>query len=692
MKRRGAIPALGTLLSTMLGLVAEAGLPLPETAEAGAPQEDMMESAPVEPGVFEGDVRDLPRVVPWQEGDPVREIPRRVFPAPEPIVPEPSPPDPLLRPQMKPQSRDGHPGWPEGLPWKPRDLGGSSSPQAFNPPDLIFAGVGFNGTLPPDPVGDVGFEHYIQMVNSPGGSRVRIFDKLGNRLADFDLASLAPSGFGPCKMGSGDPIVLFDSLANRWLLAEFADPDRGDHLCVYVSRTADPVGGGFFVYDFTVPQFPDYPKYAVWPDAYYVSTNESRPAAYALQRGRMLNGNPAGFQRFTAPRLRGFEFQALTPSDLDGPTPPPPGSPHYFVRHRDDEAHDAGRNDPTRDFLEIWELRIDFSNPAGSSFVLAASVGTAEFDSNLCGLTSFECFPQPGTPTRLDPLREVVMWRSQYRNFGTHEMLLGNFVTDVDGSDHGGIRWYELRKTGGGPWTLFQEGTQAPDAEHRFMGSIAMDRQGDIALGYSVSGTLVFPSIRYTGRLATDPPGTFPQGEVNVATGLASQTLSTRFGDYSAMSVDPGDDCTFWYTNEFIGIDGQWATRIARFAFPACIQNAPPPPPTCRGLPATVIGTEGADVLFGTEGRDVIVGLGGDDRIFGGAGRDTICGGSGNDLIFGEAGRDRLFGEHGRDTLRGGPGRDTLVGGQGRDTLDGGSSRDRCQGGRGRDTVRRCER
>ena len=175
-------------------------------------------------------------------------------------------------------------------------------------------------------------------------------------------------------------------------------------------------------------------------------------------------------------------------------------------------------------------------------------------------------------------------------------------------------------------------------------------------------------------------------------TGLSSQTEAERWGDYSAMSVDPNDDCTFWYTNEFVGAGGLWATRIARFRFSECTENIPRRAPTCRGLPVTVLGTEGADILVGTAGDDVIGGLGGNDIIHGGGGRDTICGGSGNNRIRGGAGRDRLFGESGRDRLRGGAGRDTLHGGAGRDVLDGGSGGDRCSGGRGSDTARRCER
>jgi hypothetical protein len=227
--------------------------------------------------------------------------------------------------------------------------------------------------------------------------------------------------------------------------------------------------------------------------------------------------------------------------------------------------------DPAQDYLEIFEFQVDFATPANSTFSGPIAIPIAEIDSDLCGLSSFFCFPQPGTGTTLDPLREVIMWRLQYRNFGSHETLVGNLVTDVDGTDHGGIRWFELRKTGAGPWSLFQEGTYAPDAAHRWMGSIAMDQAGNIALGYSVSDdTSIFPSIRYTGRLASDPPGTMPQGEVSLIAGSGSQTFATRWGDYSSMNVDPANDCTFWYTNEYMPAGGAWQTRIGSFTFPSC--------------------------------------------------------------------------------------------------------------------------
>ena len=242
----------------------------------------------------------------------------------------------------------------------------------FSTPVLNFEGIAFTGAFPPDTVGDVGPNHYIQMVNDGvnGGSVFAVYDKAGNLLAGpISLQSLWTEG-GACAAGLGDPIVLYDPLADRWLLSEFAATDTDNHLCVYISQTPDPVSGGWFLYDFPTPDFPDYPKYAVWPDAYYVSSNESSPAVYALDRTRMLTGQPATFQRFTAPRLAGFNFQALLPSDLDGSTPPPAGAPNYFMRHRDDEVHGApGGN--LIDGSGTWQsISVDISAALGSSNVV----------------------------------------------------------------------------------------------------------------------------------------------------------------------------------------------------------------------------------------------------------------------------------------------------------------------------------
>jgi cysteine-rich repeat protein len=478
-------------------------------------------------------------------------VPKRVYPKPAPGNPRNQPTwrvDPLLEIQER------------GSTTRQQVTSGRGQISA---PNVNETGLPFTGAYPPDTVGDVGPTVYIQAVNGAGGTVIQGYNKTGG--LEFGPTVLDTIGFGVCANGLGDPIVLHDRAADRWLLAEFSAVANA--LCVYVSQTSDP-GGAYFAYGFVTPNFPDYPKFAVWSDSYLVTTNESGPSpVYAMDRSQMLIGGAATMQRFTAPDLGGFGFQALTPADLDGAILPPLGTPGYFVRHRDDEVHNPGSNDPGGDFLEIWELSVDHAVPANSTFTGPTNIAITEIDSELCGLFSFNCFPQPNGQ-RLDPLREVVMWRLQYRNFGSHETLVGNLTTDVSGTDRGGIRWFELRNSGSG-WALFQEGTYSPDTDNRWMGSIAMDQAGNMALGYSVVSPTQFTDIRYTGREAGDPAGTLPQGEFTIAAGAGSQTVE-RWGDYSAMSVDPGDDCTFWYTNEFVLASGNWDTQIASLKFDSC--------------------------------------------------------------------------------------------------------------------------
>lgn len=437
----------------------------------------------------------------------------------------------------------------------------AAQPDGFDTPLFNFNGQGYTFVNPPDTVGDIGKDHYIQMINA---TRVAIYDKTTGALVipTFDLTAL-----GGCATGSGDPVVLYDQLADRWLLSEFGS---GSSLCVFVSQTPDPTGA-YYSYQFSTPSFPDYPKYGVWPDAYYVTTNESSPAVYAFNRTAMLAGTAATSQRFIAPGLAGFSFEALTPSDLDGMAPPPPGAPNYVMRHVDTEAHSVAGY-PSNDILEIWAFSVNWTTPALSTFSKIADILTAEFDSTLCGLSSFYCMGMPGvaqgSTSSLDPLREVIMHRLGYRNFGDHEALVGNFVTDI-GSNIGGVRWFELRKVGAGAWSLYQEGTYAPTTtDNRWMGGIAMDGAGNIALGYNVSSQTVYPSLRYVGRLAADPLGTLPQGEYTLVNG-SGVNGSNRYGDYAAMGIDPIDDCTFWFTGMY-NASSQWSTRIGAFKFDAC--------------------------------------------------------------------------------------------------------------------------
>lgn len=456
---------------------------------------------------------------------------------------------------------------------------------AISVPILQFDGQGFSGVNPPDMTGDVGVNFYIQAINDSGGTLYTVYKKQDGSVAagPFALSDLG----GPS--GKGDPIVLYDHLAKRWVLSEFAA--SGNKLIIYVSQTSDPISGGWFNYVFDTPHFPDYPKYGVWPDAYYVTSNErDGPAVYALDRSKMLAGDPGAppsMQRFVANELEGFGFQALTPCDLDGAAPPA-GSPNYVMRHRDDEVHNFGANDGSQDFLDLYEFHVDWTDSDNSTLSGPVGVPIAEFDSDLSGLLSFSCFPQKNSSVRLDPLREVIMNRLQYRNFGTHETLVGSFVTDVNGSDHGGVRWFEMRKSPGVAWHIHQEGTYAPDSHHRWMSSIAMNGRGDIAMGYNITSNTMFPGLRYVGRLSSDPMGTMVQGERVFAKGTGANS-SIRYGDYSALTVDPTNDSVFWFTGEY-NKTGNWSTRIGTFKF-----EQPDPDETDDGPDDEVDGDQESD-------------------------------------------------------------------------------------------------
>ncbi len=430
-------------------------------------------------------------------------------------------------------------------------------------PTLTFDGAmrsTAGGFSPPDTVGDVGPNHYVQMVNVV----FTIFDKNGTVLA-------GPTPFNQLFAGQpnvcatqndGDPIVVYDRLADRWLLSQFTWPNG---MCIAISTTPDPTGS-YHLYRFTTPQFPDYFKFGVWPDAYYMSANEGSYTAYAFNRSQMLNGSPATYQRVAG------GTNLYLPSDLDGATPPPAGTPNQFYTFKDGGFHGGV------DRLEIWEFDVDFATPANTTFTLAQSLPVASFNYTVCGFFNFNCIRQLGTTQRVDSVSEWPMWRLAYRNFGTHEAMVGNFAVDVTGTEVAGIRWFELRRLPGtGSWTLHQEGTYAPDSHSRWMGSIAMDKAGNIALGYSVSSSTMHPAIRYTARHADDPLGTM-RPEVSLIEGGTFFSANNRWGDYSSMNVDPADDCTFWYTNQYQSSDSStnWRTRVGTFIIPGCLGEEPP--------------------------------------------------------------------------------------------------------------------
>lgn len=487
---------------------------------------------------------------------------------------------PLLTSMAKKAEDDTGPGGPVGDTRHDPDpvLQSSTGKGVFSQQGAIpgtganFNGLSGTGATPPDPVGDIGPNHYVQMVNT----RFQIFTRAG--VSVFGPANINTlfAGFGgPCQTeNAGDPVVVYDQLADRWLLSQFSDSTGPFFNCVAVSTTADPTGT-YFRYAFEAPTFPDYPKYGVWPDGYYLNTRESGGGVlgmYALERSAMIAGNPgARVVRFTVTQT-GTGPNGLLTADLDGSTLPPVGSPNYLIGSRDNDFGAAS------DALLLYKFQVDWVTPANSTFTGPTILPTASFDSIFpCAPTSRECIPQPQTTSKIDILsyRQRPTFRLAYRNFGTHESLVTNQSVEAS-TGIAGMRWWEVRSPNNNP-VIFQEGTYAPgvtDNIHRWMGSIAMDQQGNIAIGYSVSdATSVFPGIRYTGRLVSDPLGQLPQGEGTIIDGGGSQ-LSTgrRWGDYSSMNVDSTDDCTFWYTNQYYAVTSTagWSTRIASFKFPGC--------------------------------------------------------------------------------------------------------------------------
>lgn len=449
---------------------------------------------------------------------------------------------------------------------------------SFNGPSNI------SGVTPPDPVGDVGLAHYVAMSNLS----FAVYTKTTGALAYGPAANNTLwAGFGgPCQTeNAGDPIVLYDQLADRWMLTQFTGAGPTYFNCVALSTTSDPLGS-YYRWAFTTgSNFPDYPKYGVWPDAYYIATREfaggvtfAGVGAYALNRAEMLAGNPAPqVVSFLAPP-GGTPYNVgdgLLPADIDGTALPPAGSPNYFMGSMDN----GGPYSAPQDALTLWKFHVDWVTPANSTFSLADTIAVAAFDSMFpCTPSSRECIPQPTTSNKIDILsyRQRTLWRLAYRNFGTHESLVTNQSVEA-APNMAGIRWYEIRSPNSSP-IIYQQSTYAPgisDGIHRWMGSIAMDSAGNMALGYSASAvTTTFPSVWYTGRLVTDPLNSLPQGEGSFVNGTGAQTGSQRWGDYTSMNVDPTDDCTFWYVNEYLLANGiNWNLRIGSFKFPVCPLN-----------------------------------------------------------------------------------------------------------------------
>jgi len=432
---------------------------------------------------------------------------------------------------------------------------------------LNFDGITADGYIPPDTNLSVGATQIVQIVNV----EYAVYDKLTSTRLTVPAAihTIFTALGAPCGTADGgDPVVLYDKMAGRWLVSQLEFPSsRSNYVCIAVSTTSDATGS-YNLYEVPFNQYlPDYPKFGVWPDAYYFSANMFRNGssftgakACAFPRSAMLAGQTS---------IQGICFQqsssvaSLLPSDLDGSTQPSSGEPNFYVNF-------------VTNGLNLYRFHVDFATPSNSTFTGPVSVSNVAPFSQACG--GGTCIPQPGTTQQLDSLGDRLMFRLAYRNFGSYESLVVNHSVQISGSSNQtGIRWYEIRNPTGTP-SVYQQSTYAPDTStYRWMGSIAEDQSGDLAVGYSVSNSSnIYPGIRYAGRVPSDTPGTL-EAESGIVNGAASQTgsYSYRWGDYSSMSIDPSDDCTFWYTTEYIVAGGSfnWNTRIASFKFSTCGQN-----------------------------------------------------------------------------------------------------------------------
>jgi hypothetical protein len=513
--------------------------------------------------------------------------------------------------------------------------------------------------LPPDTNGAVGPNHYVQMVNSS----IAVYDKTGATLMTprpiNGLWSVTPNS--ECfTHNNGDPVVLYDQLADRWMVSQFVVQASTENYaqCIAVSQTADPTGA-YYLYEFdeSADTFNDYPHLGVWPDGYYMSTNQFpnsttgtvAAGAWVFERPKMILGQSARYvffdetplaQNCAAGNCTYTPFGQL-PSTLDGKVPPPGGAPNLFVETDDTNTPDAPPAASLHDEMHIWKFHVDWSNPANSSFGVGSSApapkpgfpgqyagnaGQPNFILPIANYLASECQIENGpndcTPQKLNPpqpaqyldvLGDRLMHRFVYRNYGDHESLVVNQTVDTSpdpstGVGRNGLRWYELRNMRTSP-AVYQQGTFAPLQDPtnplwRWMGSVAMDHSGNFAAGYSASGPNQFPSLFYAGRLASDPLGDLTQGEAVLFAGLGIEAntgifpFRNRWGDYSAITVDPNDDCTFWYTNEYLAPNAptdilpvDWHTRIGSFKFPQCV--SPTRVPIISAVSRKVHGTAG---------------------------------------------------------------------------------------------------
>jgi len=458
--------------------------------------------------------------------------------------------NPKIRTRSFPYQETALPRGPDPV-WQQQEGGSRESRE----PLTNFTGQ-TSPVYPPDANGTVGPNHYMQTINAT----YSIYNKSGMLVAGPTALNTLFTGVPGSSCNNGDPVVLYDEQADRWLVTEFSLCGSTDYMLMAVSTTNDPTGT-WHKYSFDVADMPDYPKFGIWQDGYYMATNTPNGSdIYVFERGQMLIGGTAQFVGFDNPwRPTSIDgFMCVPPADNDGAFAPA-GAPGIFLTINDDAV--GGGSDQ----LWIYELEVDWATLSNSTFTRVQQIDVAAFDSNFG--TNWDNITQPGTSQKLDAIPQVIMNVPQYRNFGSYQTLVCCHTVDVDNTNHAGIRWYELRNTGSS-WSVRQQGTYAPDEHSRWMGSIQLNGAGEIGLAYSISSATEYPGIRYCGQSAnayTAATGNLDVAEEIIHTGAYSQANYNRWGDYAALQIDPDDDETFWFTTEYIGDNNARQTRIASF-------------------------------------------------------------------------------------------------------------------------------
>jgi hypothetical protein len=433
-------------------------------------------------------------------------------------------------------------------------------------------GVGFSGPQgaatgrnPSDNSLAAGPDEIVQIVNS----RMAVYSKQGKVLFGAVVTNTLFAGFGgPCEQQvSGDAVVRYDQLAKRWLFVvpifRRPAPDAPYAMCYAVSTGPSPLGS-YYRYEFTRPLFPDYPRPAIWPNGYYLPTSTGDTVIQkhicAANREAMLQGKAASEQCFI---IDGVNF--LNAADVDGKRMPPKGMPEVILAAGGTQLH----KEFEADAIMAWRDFIDWKHPEHSHLDGPERIAVAPYH-YLCDGQLSKCVPQPGTQTRLDAQGDKLMQRVTYRNFGSKQFIVAAHSVDTSASG-GGVRWYQFEVDDRGELKLAQQGTYAPEGGFRWMPSAAMDRKGDIAVGYTFGDSSDFVGQRFAARLAGDKPGSMTLHESVLADGKAAQTNTLRWEDYTTLALDPSDDCTFWYVGDYLKAgESSYSTKIGSWRLPGC--------------------------------------------------------------------------------------------------------------------------